>query len=62
MNTIEEALKARQVVGQLREQARKATSKRRREALRAIARKIEMRRQLNLSTTWWVNRAVEMVA
>lgn len=61
MSTIEQSLKLRQVVGQLREQARKSTSKRKREDLRAMAKKIETRRQLNLSTGWWVNRAEEMV-
>lgn len=60
-NSIEQALKVRSVVGALREKARQSTSKRQREALRSLAVKIEHRRQMNLSTSWWVNKAEEMV-
>lgn len=61
MTTIEQALKLRQVVGQLRYKARTSTSKRERETLRSMAKKIEMRRQLNLSTSWWVDKAIAML-
>ena len=61
MTTIEQALKLRTVVGQLRDKARTSTSKRQREALRSLARKIETRRHLNLSTSWWINKAEELM-
>lgn len=61
MTGIEQLLRERQVIGQLRQAARDATSKRRREDLRSMAKKIETRRNLNLSTSWWVNRAEEMM-
>jgi hypothetical protein len=61
MSAIEDALKRRQVIGQLRAKAREVTSSKKREVLRALAKKIEDRHHLSLSTSWWVNRAEEML-
>lgn len=61
MTTIEQALKVRSVVGALREKARQSTSKRRREDLRSLAKKIERRRQMNLSTGWWITCAERLL-
>lgn len=59
MSGVEQLLRERQVIGQLRQAARTATSKRRRDVLRAFAKKIEDRRRLNLPTSWWVEKATE---
>lgn len=61
MNTIEDALKVRQVIGQLRALARGVTSSKYRTTLRAVANKIDERQRLNLSTSWWVQAGVTLI-
>lgn len=61
MSTIEDALKRLQVIGQLRAKAREVTSSKKRGVLRALAKKIEERQHLSLSTSWWVQAGVKMI-
>ena len=58
---IERALDIRATVGRLREAARLSKTKLRREVLRGIVKKIERRREMNLSVRWWLGRAEEML-
>lgn len=58
---IERALDITTVVGRLREAARSAPTAQLRLGLRELAKKIERRRQLRLSVSWWLNKAEELL-
>lgn len=58
---IEYALNIAGTCGRLREAARTSGSAARRTALREIAKKIERRRYLRLSVSWWLTKAEEML-
>ena len=58
---IERALNIAGTCGRLREAARTSGSAARRTALREIAKKIERRRYLRLSVSWWLTKAEEMM-
>jgi hypothetical protein len=62
VSSIDRSLHLRQVIGRLRKEAGVATSKLRRDALRGVARKIDARYRLRLSTAWWVATAERMLS
>lgn len=61
MTSIDKALKLRSIVGELRQRARDASSARARTTWRGLAKKIEERSRLNLSTAWWLSKAEAML-
>ena len=60
-SAIERALNIAGTCGRLREAARTAPTAQRRLGLRELAKKIERRRRLRLSVSWWLNKAEELM-
>jgi len=60
-SSIERALDITATCGRLRAAARGPGSAAHRDGLRELAKKIERRRKLRLSVSWWLNKAEEMM-